>query len=196
MSISRQDVVIRPARPEDGDDLQRNCFSAMTVPEVVEWIRGLDESSVMLVADLDGTVLATVTLTRPEHSLRRHRAEVAGFVIAGRAQGTGLARLLNQACLDQASSWGCPILEISCRGGTHAEDAYRGLGYREFSRLPAGLPTVTRSGTRSDSGCLSAQTSRDHAEAGDAGRPCRLRQIHSGGGLTDRLTSAGVARDA
>jgi hypothetical protein len=41
----------------------------------------------------------------------RHRADIGGFVVA---------------------------LEISCRGGTHAETAYRGLGFAEWGRLSGG----------------------------------------------------------
>lgn len=77
-------------------------------------------------------------LTRLEHHMCRHRADVGGFVVATRAQGTGLARKIVLAAEDKARTWGCTILEISCRGGTHAEDAYVGLGFIRRGRLPGG----------------------------------------------------------
>ena len=40
------------------------------------------------------------------------------------------------------------MLEISCRGGTPAEGAYRGLGFVEWGRLPGGL--VEEDGTAFD----------------------------------------------
>lgn len=135
---------IRAVRPEDVGGLQRNCFGASTVEETETLVRDLVQDQergevVCLVAvEDDGEVLGTCTLTRLEHRMCRHRADIGGFVVATSAQGTGLARKIVQAAEDKARSWGCTILEISCRGGTHAEDAYVGLGFIRWGRLPGG----------------------------------------------------------
>ncbi len=137
-------MIIRPVRDEDAASLQRNCFGAITVEQTAEMIKpavqeGKREEAVMLVAVRDdGDVVGTCSVTRLQHRLCRHRAEVGGFVLTPAAQGTGLARQLIVAASRDAASWGCSILEISCRGGTHAEDAYLGLGFREWGRLPEG----------------------------------------------------------
>ena len=54
------------------------------------------------------------------------------------ARGTGLARKMIEKATLHARNWGCSILEISCRGGTHAEAAYLGLGFAEWGRLRGG----------------------------------------------------------
>lgn len=95
--------------------------------------------SVWLVAeDESGEVVATCTVTRLAHRMCRHRADLGGFVIAPRMQGSGLARRIVDAAREEAQQWGCSILEISCRGGTHAENAYKGLGFVEWGRLNGG----------------------------------------------------------
>lgn len=138
------DMLIRPVREGDAGDLQRNCFSgtsleqttAMVEDAMAEQKRG---GAVTLVAVRDdGEVVGTCTVTRLQHRMCRHRADVGGFVIAPTAQGTGLARKIIEAACRHAANWGCTVLEISCRGGTHAEDAYIGLGFKEWGRLPDG----------------------------------------------------------
>ena len=79
-----------------------------------------------------------MTLIQPDHILTRHRVGVAGFVVASRARGTGVARRLIDEAAEWARRWGGTMLEISCRGGTRAEEAYRGLGFIEWGRLTQG----------------------------------------------------------
>ncbi|MEQ4210102.1 GNAT family N-acetyltransferase [Actinopolymorpha sp. B9G3] len=136
-------MIIRPVREEDAASLQQNCFSANTFEQTAAMIPpaidGLEHGeSAMLVAEENGDVLGTCTVERLAHRMCRHRADIVGFVITPAAQGTGLARKLVDAANQRARDWGCSILEISCRGGTHAEDAYRSLGFRVWGRLPEG----------------------------------------------------------
>ncbi|HEY8457668.1 MAG TPA: GNAT family N-acetyltransferase [Actinopolymorphaceae bacterium] len=138
-------MLIRPVREEDAASLQRNCFSATSLDDVATMIGDSADGvkrgeGVMLVAvDDDGSVVGTCSVNRLQHRLCRHRAEVGGFVITPSARGTGLARKIIEAAFQHAASWGCTILEISCRGRTHAEDAYRGFGFTEWGRLPGGF---------------------------------------------------------
>jgi GNAT superfamily N-acetyltransferase len=136
-------MLIRPVRNDDAGSLQRNCLSATTVEQTTALIQPLigayaRNEAVMLVAENDGEVVATCTVKRLEHRLCRHRVDLGGFVIAPSARGTGLARRIVNEASRYARDWGCTILEISCRGGTHAEDAYKGLGFAEWARLPGG----------------------------------------------------------
>jgi len=115
-------------------------MSADEVAELLQadWLQ--DERGVLLVAlDDADAVLGSVTVRRNDHRLRRHRASLGGFVITESARGTGLARRILGASADWARTHGCEILELDCRSGTHAEDAYRGLGFMEYGRLPGGL---------------------------------------------------------
>ncbi len=143
-------MLIRPVRKDDAESLQRNCFSATTVEQTTALIQPLigayaRNEAVMLVAENDREVVATCTVKRLEHRLRRHRVDLGGFVIAPSAQGTGLARRIVNEASRYARDWGCTILELSCRGGTHAEEAYKGLGFVEWARLPGGY--VEEAGT-------------------------------------------------
>lgn len=135
---------IRPVTNSDVEGLNANCFSANTVDGTRAQVESAIESAatgeeISLVAVENGEVLANLTVTRNHHPLSRHRAEVGGFVVTGPAQGTGLARKLLGEAMAWAKGKGCSILEISCRGGTHAETAYRGLGFKEWGRLPGGI---------------------------------------------------------
>jgi GNAT superfamily N-acetyltransferase len=134
--------MIRIGRPDDAAALQRACFSGMSVQQVRTWLDPAEEvDRVLLVAtDADDVAIGNCTLTRHAHRLQRHRAEIGGFVISPDHRGTGVARLLVQACADYAREhWGSGTLELGVRGGTHAEDAYRGLGFVEWARMPGGL---------------------------------------------------------
>ena len=134
-------IEIRAASLGDAEELTRNCFPRNTVQQTLtnlqEMIQLKDRGEGMwLVASVNGEVVGTVTLARDNHRLCRHRVSMGGFVINPSAQGTGLARRLVEAAADWARSLGCEILEIGCRGGTHAENAYKGLGFVEWGRLP------------------------------------------------------------
>ncbi|MBM7783586.1 GNAT family N-acetyltransferase [Tenggerimyces flavus] len=133
-------MLIRPVRYEDAASLQRHCFGAMTIEQVAAMIESLVDvtDTVSLVADDGSEAVASCTVTRLTHRLCRHRADIGGFVIAPSAQGTGLARRIVNEASRYAREWDCTILEISCRGGTHAEEAYVGLGFTEWARLPGG----------------------------------------------------------
>lgn len=54
--------------------------------------------------------------------------------------GTGVARKLVEGCVEFArAEWSSQTLELGVRGGTHAEAAYRGLGFVEWARFPGGF---------------------------------------------------------
>ncbi len=98
-----------------------------------------DEGVMLVAVDDRGLAVGNVTVTRERHRLRRHRARLGGFVLHPSAQGSGLARQLVRVAAEWCHAHSCTVLEVDCRGGTHAEDAYAGLGFHEWGRLPAGL---------------------------------------------------------
>lgn len=136
---------LRPMRETDIDDLRLNCYGGMDAEPARQMLLtlppGVAEADrfVVVAEDDGGEVVANCTMSRLAHRMCRHRADLGGFVITPRAQGTGLARRLVGYLAEHARhDWGCTILEIACRGGTHAERAYLGLGFTEYARLPAG----------------------------------------------------------
>ena len=76
---------------------------------------------------------------REGHRLRAHRAGVFGLVVHPEYQRCGIARQLVDALTTHAHALGIEILEVSCRGGTDAEQTYGRLGFIEYGRLPQGL---------------------------------------------------------
>ena len=142
--MSDHKIIIRPVRPEDAEDLRENCFSANTLAEVQERIaeslQGAKEGTqVLFVAEAGGVVVGTGAFVRNTHPLYAHRAKVGSLVVHPDYQRRGIARRLVEQIAEIAASTGHEILEISCRGGTPAQEVYRRLGFIEWGRLPRGL---------------------------------------------------------
>jgi RimJ/RimL family protein N-acetyltransferase len=135
-------MLIRTATAEDVSDLHGNCFPATNFGEVslmVERLSASPDSYLMVAEAENGEVVATCSLTRLQHRMCRHRADVGGLVIARDRQGTGLAREIVNACADMSRShWATSSLEIAVRGDSHAHRAYLRLGFIEWGRLPGG----------------------------------------------------------
>ena len=133
---------IRRASEDDLGELQRAIFTEMSLAE----LRAADEQfnrppgSIQIVAeDNDDEIIGCCNLIRETHRMRRHRAELGGFVIIPAHRGTGLARrMINYLGRYAGREWDVSIIDVSCRGGTDAEHAFRGLGFQEWARLPGG----------------------------------------------------------
>ncbi|MFC7620387.1 GNAT family N-acetyltransferase [Microlunatus sp. GCM10028923] len=133
---------IRRAAEADLGELQRAIFTDMSLAE----LRAADErfnrppDSLHIVAENDdGEIVASCNLIRETHRMRRHRAELGGFVIIPAERGSGLARrMIDYLARYARREWDVSILDVACRGGTAAERAYRGLGFTEWARLPGG----------------------------------------------------------
>ena len=144
MSNDAPTVLIRPVRPADAAQLREHCFSANTLAEVEARIADAIEghaagTQILLVAEVDGTVVGTGTLTRRTHPLHAHRGELSSLVVHPHYQGRGIARRIVEAIREHAASLGVELLEVSCRGGTPAEPIYPRLGFVEYGRLPCGI---------------------------------------------------------
>ena len=79
--------------------------------------------------------MGTGGVGRKEHPLCGHRAELYDIVVHPDYQRRGIARRIVAALRDHAISMGITILEVSCRGGTDAEQVYPRLGFVEWGRL-------------------------------------------------------------
>ncbi|RZU19008.1 acetyltransferase (GNAT) family protein [Kribbella rubisoli] len=137
-------MIIRRVCEGDIESLYRQRLCAFTAEETAELVRAAVEEergseSCFFVAVDRGDVVGMTTVRRLGHRLCRHRAELGGFVIVPGARGTGLARRIVGAARAEAYGWGCSVLELDCRGGTDAEAAYLGLGFREWGRMPGGF---------------------------------------------------------
>ena len=95
--------------------------------------------AVNVVAATDREVVGNMKVVFNQHILHRHRAELFDVVVNPKYQGRGIARLLFDECKKICIGKGISILETSVRGGTHAEDVYRKLGFIQYGKLPRGI---------------------------------------------------------
>ena len=141
MSTNNLNIVIRPVRPEDAEDLQYNCFSANFLDEVKtdieERIKAFEKGQLVhLVAEVEGVVIGTGILTKNYHPYKTHRGKVGSLVVHPDYQRKGIARSIIDAMHCYAESMGLRYLDVGCRGGTPAENVYPRLGFFECSRIP------------------------------------------------------------
>ncbi|HLT60849.1 MAG TPA: GNAT family N-acetyltransferase [Microlunatus sp.] len=133
---------IRRATGNDLGELQRTIFSRMSLAELRAAAEQFNRPphSIQIIAENDlGEIIASCNLIRESHRMRRHRAEIGGFVITPGYRGSGLARrMIDYLARYARQEWDVEILDVACRGGTPAERAYRGLGFAEWARLPGG----------------------------------------------------------
>jgi len=91
------------------------------------------------VAEVEGVVVGTVTLSRNPCPLFAHRGELDSLVVHGDYQRQGIAGRLVEETRIYATSIGIEILEIGCRAGTVARDVYPRPGFLDYGRLRRGI---------------------------------------------------------
>jgi acetyltransferase len=138
------DIIIRKVEYSDVDSLQSNCYAMNSFEQVEELVnyslaQSLAGTGAQFVAVADGEVVGTVNVEVQQHGLRMHRAVVTGLIVNQEYTRRGIARMLIQACREEAARLNCTILEISCRAGEPPEVIYPRLGFIEYGRLPKGL---------------------------------------------------------
>ncbi len=139
-----EEVVVRRVRMPDAADLREHCFSMNTLEEVkVQTASNMDMQAAgqgfQLVAEVDGAVVGTLTLSCNDHPLNAHRAHLGSIVVSSHHQRRGIARRLIEESRRIAHTMGIEILETSCRADTAAETAYAHVGFVEYGRLPKGI---------------------------------------------------------
>ena len=88
-----------------------------------------DRDALVLVADLDGRVVGTVTLLPAAMPNGAHRAEVSKLLVAPTARGRGLARQLLRALEVEALARGRWLLLLDTQTGSRAEGLYAADGW-------------------------------------------------------------------
>jgi predicted N-acetyltransferase YhbS len=143
-STGARQIIIRPVKPTDCEDLQRNCFVRNTLEEMkanlaanIEQVKA--GNAVQLVAVDNGAVVGNVILLRKNHPLHAHMCELYSVVVANTHWRRGIARKLINEAVKCAAELGLKLVLISVRGGEPAEQVYRKLGFIEYGRLPGGI---------------------------------------------------------
>ncbi|WP_395242549.1 GNAT family N-acetyltransferase [Agromyces sp. MMS24-K17] len=162
---------IRPARADESPavaDLTERAFAAgayghlAVSPERRAFVRdvaGRDASGTVLVAEVDGRLVGTVSLVRagtPQARLATgDEAELRLLAVEPAVQGAGLGRRLALAAQEEAHAWGARavVLDTGSRN-TAAQRLYERLGYRRF----AGADAVVSTGSTTDAGSTGSTT--------------------------------------
>ena len=94
---------------------------------------------VLALLTVDGETAGFAALVGSSSPLHRHWAMVLRVQVHPSRQGAGLGRVLMTGAHDIARAHGWEFLSLSARGGTGVDGFYRGLGYREYGRLPGAI---------------------------------------------------------
>jgi GNAT superfamily N-acetyltransferase len=91
-----------------------------------------DPRNTLVVADLDGTVVATMQLTFVPSLTRRggERAEIEGVRVAASQRGAGLGRRMIAWAVDEARARGCALVQLTTdKRRADAHRFYESLGF-------------------------------------------------------------------
>jgi len=104
------------------------------------------ENQVMLLAVLDGRIVATASVSAVGTKYKvRHRADF-GISVEKDCWGLGIGRVLTSACIECARAAGYTQLELDAVGENESALAlYRSAGFTEYGRNPLGF--LSRSGS-------------------------------------------------
>lgn len=154
MNAAAQHTVIRKARPEEEKQIGELLVEAFVVkyaqkmPEVVvseERKRDLRDvlpkcqTACVLVAELEGKIIGTVTLFPPGHSgsesWTSNAACLRYLAVDLKFHRMGVSDLLLNECVHIAKSWHCDAIELHIRrGATGIGKFYERLGYARESK--------------------------------------------------------------
>ncbi len=97
----------------------------------------LDElPRILLVAELDGTVLGMAQIAPSDAQNAAHRAEVQRVAVAAEARGKGVGRELMLGVERVARARGLTLLWLTTHDGTAAARFYEALGYSRLGVMP------------------------------------------------------------
>ena len=102
--------------------------------------RADSDNEVLLIAVVDGRVVATAGITAVGGKFKvRHRADF-GISVVREFWGLGIGRALTEACIACARSAGYTQLELSAVAeNSHALALYEKAGFAEYGRNPRGF---------------------------------------------------------
>lgn len=141
------DVVVREARPEEfrlvGDlvvDAYRTLDDAgdTTYDAMLRDVASRAETSQVLVAEVDGDVLGTVTYVRPGGDLAEvddpGAATIRMLGVAPAARGRGIGQALVRSCVSKATRDGAARIRLDTRTSmTSAQRLYERLGFERVA---------------------------------------------------------------
>jgi acetyltransferase len=96
-----------------------------------------DTARDVLVAEVDGDVVAMAHLVPSAAANASHRAEVQRVAVAERARGTGVGRRLMAAVEDAALDRGLSLLWLTTHDGSDACAFYEAVGYTKLGVMPS-----------------------------------------------------------
>ena len=96
-----------------------------------------DRERVVLVAELDGGVVAMAHVSPSGAANAPHRAEVQRVAVAAQARGTGVGRRLMAAVDAAALERGLTLLWLTTHEGSDACAFYEAVGYTKLGVMPA-----------------------------------------------------------
>ena len=91
---------------------------------------------VVLVAELDGEVVAMAQIAPSRAANAPHRAEVQRVAVAERVRGTGVGRRLMAAVEEAARARGLTLLWLTTHDGSDACAFYEAVGYTKLGVMP------------------------------------------------------------
>ena len=142
------DVLIRPARLDDAEALQRHCYPEAQFDDVRDYLtwclRQAKKGRILrLVAEVNGQAVGNVQLTMWEQV-----GEIGSLVVAEAHRQHGVARKLMAALIAEARRRGLVALELSASEEQPAILAfYQRMGFRRIQGEKERLSHPTLSGT-------------------------------------------------
>jgi GNAT superfamily N-acetyltransferase len=149
-------LTIRPFRSDDADAVGRITLDAYDAygtigGEYRDYLgdpsRRHDDSAALLVAELDGEVVGTVTFVVPGDEGWESPDPAPGdasfrvLAVAPQAEGYGVGRALVSRCIELARERGCHrIIIVSMTWMTRAHELYRSLGFVRRPDLDVRFP--------------------------------------------------------
>lgn len=100
------------------------------------WRTGLEPGTILLVAELDGSIVGTAQLALAMRPNGQHRAEVNKVLVHPAFQRQGIGRALMEAIEAVARREGRTLLHLDTREGDPSNRLYQSLGYIEAGRIP------------------------------------------------------------
>ncbi len=94
------------------------------------------DSRVLLIAELDGTVVGTGQLILESRANASHRAEVSKVLVHSAARRHGIGRALMQTLEREALQRGRTLLHLDTRAGDHSQALYESVGYTLIGGIP------------------------------------------------------------
>jgi acetyltransferase len=95
-----------------------------------------DPSRVVLVAEVDGTIVGMVHLVPSEAANATHRAEVQRVAVGSQARGRGVGRALMAAVEEEGRRRGLTLLWLTTHADADAEAFYASVGYTRLGEMP------------------------------------------------------------